>query len=50
MFVPNARANLDAYFRFYNQERLHQSLGYQTPAAVYGAKPTTQTVCAIGLA
>ncbi len=35
--VPSARANLDAYFRFYNQERLHQSLGYQTPAAVYGA-------------
>jgi len=37
--VPSARANLDAYFRFYNQERLHQSLGYQTPAAVYGAEP-----------
>lgn len=35
--VPSARANLDAYFRFYNQERLHQSLNYQTPAAVYVA-------------
>jgi transposase InsO family protein len=23
------------YFRFYNQERLHQSLGYRPPAAVY---------------
>jgi putative transposase len=51
--VPSARANLDAYFRFYNQERLHQSLDYQTPAAVYGVKSTTSVVsdhCAIGLA
>jgi putative transposase len=37
--VPSARANLDAYFRFYNEERLHQALDYQTPAAVYGAEP-----------
>lgn len=26
---------LDYYFRFYNTERPHQSLGYRTPAAVY---------------
>lgn len=26
---------LEAYFVFYNGERLHQSLNYQTPAAVY---------------
>jgi putative transposase len=36
--VPSARANLEAYFRFYNEERLHQALDYQTPAAVYAAE------------
>lgn len=30
-----AREGLTAYFHFYNQERLHQSLGYRPPAAVY---------------
>lgn len=33
--VPAAVANLKDYFRFYNRERLHQSLGYRTPEAVY---------------
>jgi putative transposase len=32
---PEARHGLGQYFRFYNQQRPHQSLGYQTPAAVY---------------
>lgn len=29
---------LDNYFRFYNEDRPHQSLGYQTPAEVYNEK------------
>ena len=33
--VTEARAGIGRYFRFYNQERLHQSLEYRTPAAVY---------------
>ena len=33
--VPGAIASLAAYFVFYNTERLHQSLGYKTPASVY---------------
>ena len=33
--VPTAVENLKTYFIFYNQERVHQSLGYLTPATVY---------------
>ena len=32
------QAGLNQYLRFYCQERLHQSLGYRTPAEVYGAE------------
>jgi putative transposase len=30
-----AEASLAAYFRFYNEERIHQALGYRTPRDVY---------------
>lgn len=33
--VGEAIAGLRDYFRFYNQERSHQALGYQTPEEVY---------------
>ena len=33
--VPDAVGNLHDYFTFYNHERLHQALDYQTPAQVY---------------
>ena len=33
--VRSAIEQLGAYFQFYNNERLHQSLGYRTPAQVY---------------
>jgi putative transposase len=33
--VPELHRGLTRYFAFYNDERLHQSLGYRTPAAVY---------------
>jgi putative transposase len=33
--VPELESGLAAYFRFYDEERPHQSLGYRTPAEVY---------------
>jgi putative transposase len=36
--VMEARAGIERYLRFYNQERLHQSLQYRTPAAVWLAR------------
>lgn len=33
--VSELSAGLERYFRFYNEDRLHQGLGYRTPAAVY---------------
>lgn len=38
--VLEATDALRRYFLFYNQDRLHQSLGYQTPAEVYFEKRT----------
>ena len=34
----HARSGLAQYFHFYNFERPHQALGYQTPAQVYAVK------------
>ena len=33
--VTEARAGIEKYLRFYNHERLHQSLDYRTPAGIY---------------
>jgi len=35
--VPQLAAGLRRYFGYYNEERLHQSLGYRTPGVVYRA-------------
>ncbi len=37
--VREARAGLRAYFAFYNNQRVHQALGYRPPAEVYAARP-----------
>ena len=39
--VPELERGLAAYFRFYNEGRFHQSLGYQTPAQVYRRNSST---------
>jgi len=36
--VPDLERGLAAYFRFYNTERLHQSLDYRTPAEVHAER------------
>ena len=36
--VPELERGLTAYFRFYNHERLHQSLGYRTPVEVHAGR------------
>jgi putative transposase len=33
--VPEGRQGIDSYFGFYNKDRPHQALEYQTPAEVY---------------
>ena len=37
--VADALGGLDRYFRFYNHERPHQALQYQTPAQVFQSVP-----------
>ena len=41
--VPELQRGLLRYFAFYNDERLHQSLDYRTPAAVYRGIGATRT-------
>ncbi len=36
--VIEATEGLRRYFRFYNEERLHQALGYRPPAEAYGER------------
>jgi putative transposase len=38
--VPEGVKGINTYFDFYNNERLHQSLGYKTPAEVYFQRAT----------
>ena len=33
--VAEARQSIGGWLRFYNEERLHQALGYRTPCAVF---------------
>lgn len=40
--VAQAREGIGSYLKFYNQERLHQSLGYKTPEEVYLKKGLIQ--------
>lgn len=46
--VPEAVLGLRKYFGFYNTERMHQSLDYQTPQEVYEGRVTgdSRTLCA----
>ncbi len=39
--VTQAVEGIKAYMHFYNQERIHQALNYNTPAAVYAAGKTS---------
>ena len=41
--VSEARTHLKDYFWFYNEERLHEALGYRTPHEVYFGTPAPLT-------
>lgn len=33
--MRDVKAGLSSYFEFYNNERIHQALGYRTPREIY---------------
>ena len=40
--VLEAQRGLEDYFRFYNERRPHQTLGYRTPAEVFYGRPVEE--------
>ena len=40
--ATEARRELGEYFRFYNDRRPHQALGYRTPAEVFCGEPVVK--------
>ena len=40
--LVDSREGISKYFKFYNHVRLHQSLGYETPASIYLGKNNTR--------
>jgi putative transposase len=42
--IKEAKANISAYFHFYNTERPHQSLNYKTPAEIYFKRNDLQNI------
>lgn len=44
--IPEAKSGLEAYFGFYNNDRLHQALKYRTPAEVYTGNSKKLALCA----
>ena len=40
--ATEARNGLRGYFRFYNDRRPHQALGYRTPAEVFYGEPVVE--------
>ena len=41
--VQEAKQSINEYFKFYNEERLHQSLNYRPPKTIYYRKETQRT-------
>ena len=46
--VSEARQSLEAYFRFYNAERLPQGLGYHAPYEVYFGHTASKKLVELG--